>query len=401
MPCFRARHYSTGEPLEITIQGGRIGSVNSLSTELSELESIALPLVSPSFFDVQVNGYGGQWFSDLSLTTGHVQQIASQLARFGIGQFLPAVVTNTTCAMHHSVRTISRAIEEMPWLGQQVAGIHLEGPWISSRDGARGAHPLHAIRSPDLDEFDSLQAASNGMIKLVTVAPELPGMNRFIRELVSRGIVVAMGHTAANADEIEAAVDAGVTLATHLGNGLESRIHRHHNPLWPQLADDRLSCSLIVDGQHLPAAFVKTVIRAKTLDRVLLTCDISGWAGLPSGAYVSDWGGCDVLDSGKLVVSGQPEFLAGSHLGLGDCIATAKVLGEIPLARAVDLATLQPRKLLNLAIPELSAGGLADLTIFQEPRMLSQRSHAELPILATMSQGNVVYQAEGFQLGSA
>lgn len=390
---FRARRYDTLAPVEITVGQGLIDSIQPLDPVHAPGD---LPLVALSLFDLQINGYGGHWFSDAALTTAQVVLIADRLAQFGIGPFLPTIVTNTSDVMHRSLRAVVQAAVEVPQLQQRMIGIHLEGPWISPRDGPRGAHPAHAVRLPDLEEFDSLQRAARGLIRLVTLAPELPGIIRFIRELVARGVVVAIGHTAANADEIHAAIDAGATLGTHLGNGLEARIHRHHNPLWPQLADDRLTCSLIADGQHLPPDFFKTVLRAKPADRVLLTCDLSGWAGLPPGEHQSAWGACEVLESGKLVVAGQREFLAGSHLGLGDCVATAAMLGGISLTQAIDLATIQPRRLLNLPSPSLTPGAPADLILFREPQPAPHGLNASLPIHLTLHHGEVLHQAEDF-----
>ena len=148
----------------------------------------------------------------------------------------------------------------------------------------RGAHPLVHCRPPDADEFQLLAQAAEGQIRLVTLSPEFDGARQFIAGLVAQGVRVAIGHTAANSAQIRAAVDAGATLSTHLGNGAHAWLRRHPNYLWDQLADDRLTASLIVDGHHLPPAVVKTFVRAKTADRIVLVSDLSGFAGLRPAA---------------------------------------------------------------------------------------------------------------------
>ena len=117
-----------------------------------------------------------------------------------------------------------------------VLGIHLEGPCISEVDGYRGAHPLEAVRGPDWAEFQELREASGGRIAIITLAPERPGAIEFIGRATAEGVVVALGHTSADSSTIRAAVEAGATLSTHLGNGIASTIARHPNPIWDQAA---------------------------------------------------------------------------------------------------------------------------------------------------------------------
>src|SRR5205807_1149747 len=162
---------------------------------------------------------------------------------------------------------------------------HLEGPYISAEDGPRGAHPLAQVRPPDLGEFQRIQEAADGNIRLVTLAPELPGALAFIDKLTAAGVVVAIGHTAASPATIRDAVSAGARLSTHLGNGSHAMLPRHDNYLWEQLAADELWASIICDGHHLPAAVMRCILRVKTPARTILTCDAGSLAGLPSGRY--------------------------------------------------------------------------------------------------------------------
>jgi N-acetylglucosamine-6-phosphate deacetylase len=180
---------------------------------------------------------------------------------------------------------------------------------------------------------------------MVTLAPERVGAVPFIEKLAAAGVVVALGHTAATGEQIRAAVDAGARASTHLGNGCHATLDRHVNPIWEQLADDRLWMSVITDGHHLPPAVLTSLVRAKGVGRTLLTCDASPLAGLPPGRY-ADWGQeFEVLPTGKIVVPGTP-YLAGSGCFTDACVGVAA--GRFGLAAAVEMASVRPRELLGL-----------------------------------------------------
>ena len=170
---------------------------------------------------------------------------------------------------------------------------------------------------------------------------------RFIEELSKSGVVVAIGHTAATAARIRDAISAGARLSTHLGNGSHAVLPRHENYLWEQLAADELWASFIPDGHHLPASIVKTIVRMKSPQRAIITCDASGLAGLPPGRYV-EWGTeLEVQACGKVVVPGTP-FLAGSGVFTDTCVAAVMRMAGVSLADAVDMASVRPRELLGL-----------------------------------------------------
>ncbi len=191
---------------------------------------------------------------------------------------------------------------------RMVLGIHLEGPFLSERDGYRGAHPIEAIRDLDWGLFEDLQTASGRRIVLVTLAPERPGAIEFIRRATASGVTVALGHTAADGPTIRQAVDAGARLSTHLGNGIAAELSRHPNPIWHQAAEDALFASFIADGHHLDPATLRVLARAKGPGKTILVSDASPLSGLPPGTY-GDWG---VESSGRIVVAGTP-YLAGSN----------------------------------------------------------------------------------------
>ncbi|HET6425323.1 MAG TPA: amidohydrolase family protein [Planctomycetaceae bacterium] len=383
MLTVHGRRYDTGEPIEVVMRGERILSVRPVWPD-GDLES--WPIIAPALFDLQINGHGGTWFSDSELTPQQVHRAVQAYLRFGVTRLCPTLITNSFEALAKGFRAIHQACEEDPVTARMVPGCHLEGPYISSEDGPRGAHPRQHVVRADWDEFSRLQDSAGGRIKLVTVAPEQDGVIEFIRTAVTNGLVIAIGHTAATPEQIRAAVDAGATLSTHLGNGCSTMLHRHRNPLWEQLADDRLTSSLIVDGHHLPANIVRTVVKVKTPRNVVLTCDAAGWAGCPPGVYESALGRSEILDNGKLVVAGQRELLAGSALETDVCVVKVREYAGVGWKAAIDMTSRNPARLLGYEAPRLRRHGLADLFLFHHTP-----GDDRLQVLATIAGGAVTY----------
>ena len=186
-----------------------------------------------------------------------------------------------------------------------MEAFHVEGPYISPEDGPRGAHPARWVRPPDLEEFHRFQEAARGNIRLVTLSPEWPDATRFIEALTREGVVASIGHTRATSDEIAAAVSAGATLSTHIGNGAHATLPRHPNYIWDQLAEDRLAASFIVDGIHLAPAFLKVALRAKGLERAILVTDAVMPAGCAPGPVQAGRSGCRTALRWKRALSGR------------------------------------------------------------------------------------------------
>jgi N-acetylglucosamine-6-phosphate deacetylase len=303
--------------------------------------------VGPALFDLQINGCLGIAFSSSRLTTHEVRTVVDECRRHGIAGLLPTLVTNSFDVLSRAFATLLRACETDPVVAAAVPGFHLEGPYISPEEGPRGAHSKEHVRDPSFDEFHHLQAVAGGRIRLVTLAPERPGAIRFIEQVSQTGVVVAIGHTAATPAQIREAIAAGARLSTHLGNGSHAVLPRHDNYVWEQLAADELWASFIPDGHHLPASVVKSIVRVKTPQRAIVTCDASSLAGLPPGRY-SEWGSeLEVLPGGKVVVPGTP-FLAGSGVFTDTCVAMAVQMAGVSLADAIDMASVRPRELLGL-----------------------------------------------------
>ncbi len=318
--------------------------------------------ISPAFWDLQVNGRAGHSFSDPDLTVDQVAAIVRSQALLGTARLCPTLITAPLEHMLHGARTIAAACDTLADVEARVLGIHLEGPFISELEGYRGAHPAAAIRDPDWDLFAQLVHASGERIVLVTLAPERPGAIEFIHRLASLGIVAAIGHTAADGPTIRAAVAAGATLSTHLGNGIASVLRRHPNPIWEQAAVDELSASFIADGDHLDLATLAVLARSKGPARAILISDASPLTGLPPGVY-GEWA---VDPSGKIVVANTP-YLAGSSQPLGTGLQNLLKATHWPLRDVLAAVTSNPARLLGHPEPRLEQGQPANLIVFRRP----------------------------------
>ena len=383
---FRARRYDTGELLAVTVIQQQIAGLQS--AELRDTDpSGGQPWFAPGFVDLQINGFGGVEFNDERLNTDQVEQVSRACDAMGVTGYCPTVTTHSFEAMARSLGVIARACRENPAVARRVVAIHLEGPYLSSEDGPRGAHPPEFCRPPDWDEFCRFQDAAEGRIRLLTMAPEFPGSSAFIERVVEAGVIVAIGHTKADAQQIRDAVDAGATLSTHLGNGAHAMIRRHPNYIWDQLAEDRLAATLIADGHHLPAPVVKTFVRAKSPQRCILVSDLVGLGGKPPGVYSTKAGNIEVLEDGRLVVAGQRQYLYGAGRSLPYGVANVMRYADVDLKTAVDMASMRPMRALGLEPGRLQVGSVADLVCFDLPTDVN----GPLKIRATVQSGELVY----------
>ncbi|MFM2383061.1 MAG: hypothetical protein RL515_1048, partial [Verrucomicrobiota bacterium] len=343
----------------VEIEGGMIKSVEFADHgEQSWL--------SAGFVDLQVNGYAGHDLNGLTLDTATVRDLCQALLKVGVTTFLPTIITAPEGRIIAALRTIREACTQYPEVAAMVAGIHVEGPHIAPEDGPRGAHPVADVRAPSVAEFARWQAAAGGLVKLVTLSPHWPEAPAYIHHLVKAGVTVSLGHTSADAAQIAAAVDAGASLSTHLGNGSHAMLNRRHNHLWPQLADDRLTAMFIADGHHLTPAQLKVMLRAKGSGRSLVVSDTVALGGLSAGKYQTPIGGKVVLrEDGFLAIDdGTGNYLAGAALPL---LAAVPVLVEqvgLTFGEALALMTGVPGRVIG-GRGVLAVGQPADLVALE------------------------------------
>ncbi len=357
------RRYDTGRLVRLAIERGRIARVQPITVAENDLGHP--PWIAPGLIDLQVNGYGGQEFCSADLTVEKVTRIASQMAPFGVTRFCPTLTTQALPVMDHALRTVARACESPGGTSRRIAGIHLEGPYLTTEDGPRGAHPKEHCRRPNWDEFQRMQEAAGGRIRLLTMSVEFDESPEFVAKVSQSGVIVAIGHTSANADQIRAATDAGARMSTHLGNGAHPMLPRHRNYLFDQLAEDRLAASLIADGHHLPPAVLKTFVRAKQPERCILVSDMAGQAGLPPGRYRGNLCDVEVLSDGRLVMAGQTELMAGATAPIGVGVANMVRFAGVDLNEAIRMAVHHPAELLGLEPGNLLEEDPADLVLFR------------------------------------
>jgi N-acetylglucosamine-6-phosphate deacetylase len=314
--------------------------------------SSSFPL--PGFFDLQVNGCSGVDYSSENLTVESVVQVVDVLAKRGTTRHLPTIITNSFSLIERNLKILADARRNQELMNKAIPGIHIEGPYISREDGPRGAHDPAYIRNPDPDEFAAWQDAADGAIAMITLAPELKGALACIEKWTGEGVVVAIGHTAAEPACIREAAAAGARVSTHLGNGCSAMLPRHPNILWEQLAEDSLYASVIADGYHLPSAFIRTVLRTKPADKLLLISDITALAGSSPGRY--SWGDIEVeiSDSGRIGLAGTT-FLAGAGHDLLHGIEHLVFNLHLPLEQVIPLCTTNPARLMGFEISAAEA----------------------------------------------
>jgi len=295
----------------------------------------------PGFVDLQVNGFAGVDFNDPATTADRVREAVAALRACGVTQFLPTLISAPLARFGRCAAALIGANDTA------IVGLHQEGPYISPEDGPRGAHRREDVASASIDDFERRQDAAGGRIRLVTLAPEVPGALRLIEHLRERGVRVAIGHTAATPAQIRDAVVAGASLSTHLGNGCAQVLPRHPNFLWEQLASDELVASLIVDGHHLPPATVKAMVRAKTPGRVVLVSDAIAAAGRPPGEYRLGELTVRLDENGRVAVPGQPN-LAGSALSMDRAVGNTVRFAGVTLEEALAMASARPAAYLGI-----------------------------------------------------
>ncbi|WP_339314335.1 amidohydrolase family protein [Paenibacillus sp. FSL M7-0896] len=374
------RHYRTGLPLEVHVNGGVIEAVHTLAESPHMAD---WPWLAPGLVDLQVNGGWGLDFNTLPLAPETVAGLSHRLLARGVTSYCPTLITNGSDQLVQAASVIAEAVRTQPDIAGLIAGIHLEGPFLSPEDGPRGAHPLEHICPPDWEAFCRWQEAAEGLIRIITVSPEWPGAAAFISRCTASGVRVSIGHTAASPEQIRQAVAAGAVMSTHLGNGTHLTLPRHPHYLWEQLAADELYGCMIADGCHLPDALLKVILRVKQ-SRAILVSDAVSLSGMAPGAYRLHIGGDVVLTpEGRLHLAGHPRLLAGSAMMLADQVAYLARAGLATLEEALDCASLHPARLLGL--PQavgLTAGAPADLIGFR-------RNGGALDIQAVWKNGRI------------
>jgi N-acetylglucosamine-6-phosphate deacetylase len=366
--------------------GAKIDSVKQLSSPPAHGTFVA-----PGLIDIQVNGYAGVDFGDPHASLPAIDHAIEVLLSKGVTRFFPTVITGSEPEIVGALANIAKAKRELPHGGAMEA-IHVEGPHISPNDGPRGAHPKARVRPPSIEEFERWQEAAEGNVRLITLSPEWPEAPAYIKHIVSRGVVASIGHQHPTEEQLAAAVDAGATLSTHLGNGADKILSRHPNYLWQQLAEDRLSASLIADGVHLEDMFLRVAVRAKGVGRVVLITD----AAMPTGCEPGDYMLGEVEVTLHAPADGHPsritlkggDRLAASALSMDRAVNHLMQITNVSLAEAIAMGTVNPARVAHITGRQngLQAGERSDVIEFT-----FDKATKTIGILRTWLDGELVY----------
>lgn len=334
-----------------------------------------VPVITAGLIDLQVNGFAGLDINSSGITPETVVELTAKLAALGVTTWVPTIITATEGSITHALEQIAKARALDTVTHAAIPSVHIEGPFISDRDGPRGVHDARQVRPIDAAEAARWQRHGN-LVGLVTVSPHAVDAVAQITKMRALGIHVAVGHTHASPEQVTAAIDAGARVATHLGNGVSLTLPRHPNIIWTQLADDRITTGMIADGHHLPMQTVEVMLRAKTVRRAFLVSDSTALAGMPTGTYPTPVGGEVELSTSGRLSSMQTGLLAGAAAALPQGLSNVVAGTTFSLTQALRLVTSTPAGILRGARPglgHLRPGAPADLVLLEE----SNSSHDE------------------------
>lgn len=371
--------YSDGIPVSIYVDDeGIITAVEPIRDTRDQPDYY----ISPGLIDLQINGYMGIDFTDTTITQEDMREVTRALWSTGVTQYLPTVITNSDEVLQGCFRKLGKYVRD-PLIAASIPGFHLEGPYISPVKGFRGAHLEKYIRPADPEEFDTYMRLSGDNIRLVTVAPEFEGNLPFIDHATEAGAIVSLGHHNADAQLVDRAVEAGAKLSTHLGNGCANKINRHHNPLWPQLSNDSLNISIIADGFHLTREEVRTFYKVKGDEKTILISDALDLAGLPPGIYTR--GEREIELTPNVVKFPAENVLAGAATPISRCVVQMMEFTGCSLKSAIQMASRNPARLLDLQTGELRPGKRADLILFN-------LTDGDMKVMETFVAGKQVFK---------
>jgi N-acetylglucosamine-6-phosphate deacetylase len=299
--------------------------------------------------DLQVNGYAGVDFNDAALTADGLEHALAAMRAANVTCCLPTLISADEATLKARLGALDEAVAASPLGQRMVPGFHLEGPFLNPDPGYAGCHPPQAIIAPDPGVLERLTRGLRRPVLLLTLAPERQGAAGLIAWARSRGMVVAMGHTAADAACIARAVACGVSLSTHLGNALPQPQPKFHNPLMAQLGCDLLHASFIADGIHIPPDVLKVLLRGKTFARSILVTDATAAAAAGAGLYRFAGMTIERGSDGAVRLPGSAT-LAGSALTLDQAVRNLVAWGLADPATALSMASVQPNAVLAPAL---------------------------------------------------
>lgn len=352
----------------ILVDGARIAAVGrrgeiAVPRGAVEFRARAGSTLIPGFVDVHIHGAGGH--DVMEAEAAALDKITATVARFGTTSIVATTVTAPIEATCHSLEGIAAYIRahestaDNARFGADILGIHLEGPFINPE--RRGVHPTASILAPSVESFEKFRAAAGNLIKLITIAPEMPGALKLIAAAVADGVVVGLGHTDADYAQARAAIQAGARHAVHVYNAMRPFTHRDPGVISAVLTDADVTAEIIADGVHVAGPAIQVLLGTKGFDTVLLVSDGTAATGMRDGTF--KLGGFEVQVRDGVVRNSEGK-LAGSTLTIDRAIRYLVELG-VPVVDAIRMATILPARRLGLAGKKgiIAVGADADLVV--------------------------------------
>lgn len=363
--------------VSIGVENGKIAYIGEdASVITSPFNYSEGQVVVPGFIDQHIHGAAGS--DAMDGTVEDLSKIAKAVASEGTTGFLATTMTQSPENILKAMAAVKEYMTADKPEGAKVLGIHLEGPFISTKH--IGAQPLEYVATPDIEVFDKYNNASGNAIKIVSLAPEVDGADELIKHMVSKGVVASSGHTDAGYKDMEKAVSSGLSNVTHTYNAQKALHHRDVGTVGSALLFDELNCEAICDLVHLSAPAIRLVMKNKPADKFTLITDSMRAKHLPDG--LSELGGQEVI-----VKDGEARLrngaLAGSILKMNVAVKNLVLSCGAPFTYAIDAATINPAKNLNLAdkMGSIAVGKDANFTVLD----------SEFNVMLTVREGNVVY----------
>lgn len=369
----------------IVIEDGAISSVGSLTdTQLPAGQHVAFPecTLIPALFDVHIHGCGGH--DVMEAAESALAHIGAFLARRGVGAYLATTVTAPLDSLLRSLEGLAKLIGQ-PGDGARPLGIHLEGPFLSPHK--RGAHAEHQLLEPSIARFEQMWQAAEGKIRLMTIAPELPGAPETIAHAANLGVRVSLGHSNADLPAARRGVQAGAATATHTFNAMRRFEARDPGLLAEVLTNDALYAEIICDGLHVDPAAVRLFWKAKGPERALLITDAMAGTGMPDGTY---WlGELEVrVKNGRCIIG--EDTLAGSTLTLDTAVRNFMLFTGAPLQEATALATRNPARMTGLddEVGVLAPGRAANIAVLSSREEIVENFLRGIPSSTALTQNS-------------
>lgn len=320
--------------------------MNELRHEFSNKAELC-KFTTPGMVDLQVNGYAGIDFNNPNITGKDIDLALSKMLKRGTCFCLPTIITAPIERLRNNLVALDKAINESKLGAKMILGIHLEGPFISKKDGYRGCHPIEGVCKPEIETYKKLVYGLKTKISMVTLAPEEDINFELTRYLMEHNVIVSIGHSAADLDTINSISNIGVNCATHLNNGLTPLVDKNSNPLFSILSNDKIMAGIITDGVHILPHILKIIWRTKTSKRLFLVTDGTAASDAPVGQYSLGLIDIrrDIDDKVKMI---DEDRLAGSCATMESMVNNLYKSTQLSLNEIADITSNNPLNLLKL-----------------------------------------------------